>query len=146
MRWRNSASPYRHAGHAVSDLAGDSGGEAMEAMIEATELVSVRVSANGKRLRLLARDQNGQTMAFSLPACWLNAMLTALPHSSGSGTVHLLDSWSMDRMGSSQDLVLTLRTPEGQTVSFAIKPWQVEGMATIATYGNSGRTSETPMH
>ncbi|MGD0109823.1 MAG: hypothetical protein ABSC06_38240 [Rhodopila sp.] len=52
----------------------------------------------------------------------------------------------MDRIGNGQDLVLTLRTPEGQAVSFAMKPWQVEGMATIATYGNSGRRSEKTLH
>jgi hypothetical protein len=49
----------------------------------------------------------------------------------------------MDRVGNGQDLVLTLRTPEGQAVSFAMKPWQVEGMATIATYGNAARSPTT---
>jgi hypothetical protein len=38
-----------------------------------------------------------------------------------------------------QDLVLTLHTPEGLAISFALKPWRVEGMATIATYGGSHR-------
>jgi hypothetical protein len=115
-------------------------------MIDATELIGVRMSADGKRLRLRVRDQNGQTVSFSLPANWLNAMLSAMPHATGSDTVHPLDSWSMDRTGNGQDLVLTLRTPEGQAVSFAMKPWQVEGMATIATYGNPGRTSAGTMH
>ena len=115
-------------------------------MIDAMELVGVRVSPDGKRLRLRVRDQSGQTVSFSLPTGWLNAMLTALPDSSATGTVHPLDSWSMDRVGNGQDQVLTLRTPEGQAVSFAMKPWQVEGMATIATYGNSGRTTGTTMH
>jgi hypothetical protein len=36
-----------------------------------------------------------------------------------------------------QDLVLTLRTPQGLAISFATKPWQVEGMATIATDGRA---------
>jgi hypothetical protein len=115
-------------------------------MIEATELIGVLVSSDGKRLRLRVRDQDGQTVTFSLPSCWLNAMLTALPRSSGADTVHPLDSWTMDRTGNGQDLVLTLRTPEGQAVSFVMKPWQVEGMATIATYGGSGRTSSTTIH
>jgi hypothetical protein len=115
-------------------------------MIDAMELIGVRVSSDGKRLRLRVRDQNGQTVSFSLPTGWLNAMLTALPQSFATGTVLPLDSWSMDRIGNGQDLVLTLRTPQGQAVSFAMKPWQVEGMATIATYGNSERTSGTTMH
>ena len=113
-------------------------------MIEATELISVLASPDGARLRLRVRDQDGRTVSFTLPACWLNSMLNALPRSSDPDRVHALDSWSMDRLG--QDLVLTLRTPDGQAVSFAMKPWQVEGMATIATYGGSGRTLGTTVH
>jgi hypothetical protein len=115
-------------------------------MIDATELISLVLSSDGKRLRLRVRDQNGQTVSFTLPACWLNAMLNALPRSFGPETVHPLDSWSMDRVGNGQDLVLTLRTPDGKAISFAMKPWQVEGMATIATYGNAGRTSGPTLH
>jgi hypothetical protein len=73
-------------------------------------------------------------------------MLNALPRSPDVDTIHALDSWSMDRLNNGEDLVLTLRTPEGQSVSFAMKPWQVEGMATIATYGSSGRSTETTVH
>jgi hypothetical protein len=115
-------------------------------MINATELLGLRLSADGRCLRLRIRDQNGRALSLSLPVCWLNAMLTALPRTTGVDTVHALDSWSMDRLNNGQDLVLTLRTPEGQSVSFAMKPWQVEGMATIATYGTSGRSSQTTVH
>jgi hypothetical protein len=115
-------------------------------MIDATELIDVRVSPDGTQLRLRLRDQSGQSLTFSLPACWLNTMLKALPASRGAATVHPLDSWSMDRAENGQEVVLTLRTPEGHAVSFVMKPWQVEGMATIATYGRSGRTPETTIH
>ena len=115
-------------------------------MIEAIELIGVRLSVDGKSLRLRVRDQSGQTVSLSLPACWLNTLLNTLPQSSVSDAVHPLDSWSMDRTGNGQDLVLTLRTPEGQAVSFAMKPWQVEGMATIATYGKSRPTHGTTIH
>jgi hypothetical protein len=59
-------------------------------------------------------------------------MLSALPN-------HLAPkpySW----VSNGQHLVLTLRTP---AASFAMKPWQVQGMATIATYG---RTFNTTIH
>ncbi len=115
-------------------------------MIEAIELLGLRLSADGKFLRLRVRDQNGGAVSLSLPACWLNVLMNALPQSSGVDVVHPLDSWSMDRLGNGPDLVLTLRTPEGQSVSFAMKPWQVEGMATIATYGTSNRTSGSTVH
>ena len=115
-------------------------------MIDATELIDVRISADGKSLRLCVRDQSGQTVSVSFPACWLNTMLNAVPQSHRPDMVHPLDSWSMGRLGNGQDLVLTLRTPEGQAVSFTIKPWQVQGMATIATYGNSPQTPARTLH
>jgi hypothetical protein len=115
-------------------------------MIEATELIGLRLSSDGKCLRLRLRDQNGNAVTLSLPAGWLNAMLNTMPVSSFTDTVHPLDSWSMNRVGNGQDLVLTLRTPEAQAVSFAMKRWQVEAMATIATYGSSGRTVATTVH
>ncbi len=115
-------------------------------MIEAADLVGVRVSADGKSLRLRVRDPSGQTVSFSFPACWLNAMLNALPRAPAPETVHVLDSWSMDRAGDGQQLVLTLRTAEGQAVSFVMQPWQVEGMATVATYGRSGPPPERTVH
>ncbi len=115
-------------------------------MIDATELVGVLLSPDGKQLRLKVRDQDGRTVSVMLPARWLNAMLGALPRSPCPDTVHAVDSWSIDRSGDGQDLVLTLRTPEGQAVSFAMKPWQVEGMATIAVYGQSGRAPGTTVH
>lgn len=115
-------------------------------MIEATELIGLRVSDDGKLLRLRVRDHNGQVLSLSLPACWLNAMINALPQAPNPDMVQTLDSWSMDRVSNGQHLVLTLRTAEGQAVSFALKPWQVEGMATIATYGASGRSPGRTVH
>ena len=115
-------------------------------MIDAMELIDVRMSADGESLRLHVRDQSGETVSVSFPACWLNTMLNAVPQAHRPDKVHPLDSWSMDRIGNGQDLVLTLRTPEGQAVSFTIKPWQVQGMATIATYGNSRHAPTRTLH
>jgi hypothetical protein len=112
--------------------------------IEAMELDSVHSSADGRRLRLRVRDRSGRTVRFTLPANWLNSMLNALPRSGGEGVVYPLDSWSLAQTPNGQDLVLTLQTPDGKAVSFAMKRWQVEGMATIATYGNAtGNTQQT---
>ncbi len=116
-------------------------------VIDAKSLIGVKLSADGARLHLKVRNQMGRTISLSLPACWLNEMLSAVPGLAGTAdTVHPLDSWSMERAGTGPDLVLTLRTPEGQAVSFAMKPWQVEGMATIATYSGPGRTPGETIH
>ena len=45
-----------------------------------------------------------------------------------------------------QDLLLTLRTADGLAISFTTKPWQVEGMATIAAHGITRRTLAKSVH
>jgi hypothetical protein len=114
--------------------------------VDAVELDSVLLSADGTRVRLRVRDNSGRTVRFSLPTNWLNSVLDALPRQPRSAEVHSLDSWSIDRTPNAQDLVLTLRTPGGQAVCFAIKSWQVEGMATIATYGKPPGTTQQTVH
>lgn len=43
-----------------------------------------------------------------------------------------------------QDMLLTLCTPEGKAISFRIKSWQAEGIATVATSGSTrGRISRS---
>ena len=45
-----------------------------------------------------------------------------------------------------QGMILTLCTSEGLTVSFSIKPWQAQGMATVATYGGPHETTPRSVH
>jgi hypothetical protein len=115
-------------------------------MLDTVELISVQVSPDRKSLRLKLRDGNGRTVALSLPANCLNTILNALPRELEIGPVHQLDSWSLARIDDGGDLVLTLRTPEGLAISFATKPWQLQGMATIAHYGTSGPGPEDTIH
>jgi hypothetical protein len=41
---------------------------------------------------------------------------------------------------------LTLRTPQGLAISFTAKPFQVEAMATIATYGRTHPPAAKSIH
>ena len=104
--------------------------------IDAAELGDVRLSADGSHLILRLRDTAGQTVSLSLPTRCLNTVLSALPRQVEMGTVHALDTWDMVPADNGQDMILRLSTPDGRAVSFAIKPWQVQGMATVATYGS----------
>ncbi|HUN42415.1 MAG TPA: hypothetical protein VMU81_19150 [Acetobacteraceae bacterium] len=103
--------------------------------IDATEVDSVVLSDDGTRLVLLLRDATGQKFALSVPVTCLNTLLRAMPRPAPMGARHALDAWSMDPAENGSGMVLTLRTPEGLAVSFTIKPWQVQGMATVATFG-----------
>jgi hypothetical protein len=114
--------------------------------IDATELLDVRLSADRTRLELRLRDLSGQSVSLSLPTECLNTVLTAVPQQVETGTVHSLDTWTMGPGKNGQDLVLTLRTPQGLAISFTAKPWQVEGMATIATYGRTRPATGKSIH
>ncbi|HVZ08863.1 hypothetical protein [Rhodopila sp.] len=113
--------------------------------IEGGELISVRAMDGGRGLRLRLRDRNGRPRTITLPSDWLGAMLAALPWPSEGDEVHAVASWSIDR-GNGEDLLLTLRTPRGQAMTFALKPWQVAGMATIATYGGAAPVPRKSLH
>jgi hypothetical protein len=52
----------------------------------------------------------------------------------------------MSLAGNDQDVTLTLRTPEGMALSFTIKRWQVQGMATVATYGGTREPASRSVH
>jgi hypothetical protein len=80
------------------------------------------------------------------PGKLVDSILKTLPRSDTNGAVHPLDSWSFDRTPNGQDLVLTLQTWQGKAVSFAIKRWHVEGMATIATYDNAAESTQQTVH
>jgi hypothetical protein len=114
--------------------------------IDATELMDVRLTSDRTRLVLRLRDQAGRSISLSLPTACLNAVLTAMPQQIETGTVHALDTWTMGLAENGQDLVLTLRTPQGSAISFAAKPCQVEAMATIATYGRAAPPTARSVH
>jgi hypothetical protein len=114
--------------------------------IDATEFDGVRLSSDGSRLILLVRDATGEKVSLSLPVTCLNAVLTAMPGTAAMGQRHSLDKWSMAPAENGRDMILTLRTPEGLAVSFTIKPWQVQGMATVATFGQTGETPPRSIH
>jgi hypothetical protein len=114
--------------------------------IEANELTEVRLSADGARAILTLLDDTGCKISLSLPVNCLNAVMSVAPRYAEPGAVHKLDSWNMGVTESGQDLLLTLHTPEGLAISFMLKPWQVEGMATIATYGSARKSQPKSMH
>jgi hypothetical protein len=114
--------------------------------IDANQLTEARLSGDGTRVILALLDESGEKISLSLPVNCLNTVLSAAGRQAEPETVHKLDSWNMGVAENGQDLLLTLRTPEGMAISFTLKPWQVEGMATIATYGNAQRLQPKNVH
>ncbi|MGA3005077.1 MAG: hypothetical protein ABSE20_25485 [Acetobacteraceae bacterium] len=114
--------------------------------IDANKLTEIRLSEDATRVTMTLLDASGQQVLLSLPANCLNAVVSVVPRQVAPDVVHRLDSWSMCVVENGQDLLLTLRTPEGVATSFTLKPWQLEGMATIATYGSAQRSQPKTMH
>lgn len=103
--------------------------------IDAAELSWVEVTDDGRRLCLRLRDPSGRAFSVSLPLACLNSVLAAVPPFAkellaDKRQVHTLDSWSLgqDRDG----LVLTLHLADGAIIAFAVKPWQIAAMASLA--------------
>jgi hypothetical protein len=109
-------------------------------------MTEARLSEDGRRVHLTLVDAGGEKVLLSFPTGCLNTVLSTVPRRPDPDTVHRLDSWSMDTSDNGQELILTLRTPEGLGVSFVLKSWQVEGMATIATYGKAGSPQPRIVH
>jgi len=114
--------------------------------IDAAELSSAQLSPDGSRLILLMRDAAGRNVSLSLPADCLNTILTATPRQVEADAAYLLDTWSMAPAENGRDMILTLCTPQGLAVSFLVKPWQVEGMATVATHAHPREAPQKTVH
>lgn len=114
--------------------------------VAADQLTEVRLSDDATRVTMTLLDAAGRKVLVSLPANCLNAVISVVPRQAAPDVVHRLDSWSMSVAENGQDLLLTLRTPEGVAMCFTLKPWQVEGMATIASYGSTPRSPPKMLH
>jgi hypothetical protein len=114
--------------------------------IDAAEVDSVRPSPDGTRLILLLRDAAGQKVSLSLPRSCISAILTAAPQPTKAGVPHSVAVWHMSLGENGQDVIMTFCTPEGMAMSFAIKSWQAQAMATVAMYGVPRDSASKSVH
>jgi hypothetical protein len=114
--------------------------------IDAAELSSAQLSPDGSRLILLMRDAAGRNVSLSLPADCLNTIRMAMPQRVETDATYALDSWSVVPAENGRDMILILCTPQGLAVSFAVKPWQVEGMATVAAHAHPRELPRRSVH
>lgn len=113
--------------------------------IEAIELLSVCPMEDGHRVRLRVRGRDGGIQSLAIPANWLNDLVNAAPHPALDGAARPLASWSM-QAATDGDLLLTLRTAEGEAFSFTVKPWQAQGIGTLATHGHFDTKKKAALH
>ena len=114
--------------------------------IDATELDSVRLSPDGVRLILLMRDAAGRKVSLSLPRSCMSAVLTAAPRPMEAGIRHVVDVWNMSLAENGADMVMTFCTREGMMISFTLKSWQVQAIATVATHSATRGSASRSTH
>lgn len=102
--------------------------------LDAAEILDVRLDIGRDRLRLRMRLDNARTCVVSVPCRALDAVVSALPCPPCGCEAQGVASWEISH-SSTEDILLTLRTPQGQAFVFAFKPWQMNGIATLARYG-----------
>jgi hypothetical protein len=110
------------------------------------ELDGVRLSSDGARLILLVHDATGQKVSLSLPRSCVSAVMATASQPAEAGTVHTVETWNMSSAQNGRDMVLTFCTSEGIVMSFTIKSWQAQGMASVATYGSTRDSSNRTVH
>ncbi len=114
------------------------------ARIDAAEVTGVELTDDRRRLRLRLVDEAGRPASVSLPVASLNEVLAAVlrggkePSTQAPGSIHTLDSWSL-RQGE-HGLLLTLHVPDGGRVTFAVQPWQIAAIASLAGQGDGPRS------
>jgi hypothetical protein len=112
------------------------------------ELEGVRLSPDGARLILLLRDAAGHEVSLSLPRSSVTAVMAVAsqPREAEVGTIHAVETWNMSLAGNGQDMILTFCTSAGLVMSFTIKSWQAQGMASVATYGTTRAAMNSTVH
>ncbi len=110
---------------------------------EAVEgLTSWAVSADGDRIRLGFEDGIGRRRRLDLPFDAVSSLLLTIPRilrtalrargNRSARVVQSLGAWSLERAANPGCLILTLSTPSGFDVAFAVAPHQLAAISEAA--------------
>lgn len=101
------------------------------------------VSPCGRRVRLGFEDGRGRRCRLDLPFEAVSALLVTIPRilraalrargDRGARVVQPLATWRVERAASTGNLILTLATPTGFDVAFAVAPDQLQAMGEAAS-------------
>jgi len=119
-------------------------------LCEAVEgLTSWTVSDDSDRIRLGFEDGVGRRRRLDLPFDALSSLLLTIPRilrtalrargDRSARVVQPLGAWSLERPADSRCLILTLSTPAGFDVAFAVAPHQLAAMSEAADNANIPR-------
>jgi hypothetical protein len=104
-------------------------------------LTTYQVDSTGESFRLNFESIDGQPSSVTLPVECLNSLLMTLPglleqalktkyRDDTLKLVYPTGGWSLEAAGGLNGFILTLNTPDGFKVSFALTPEDADGLAT----------------
>jgi hypothetical protein len=115
-------------------------------VIRGSTLTKFEVAADGCSVSLNVTDDEARPVSLVLPSDCLGRLVMTAPEMMRQALqrrhrdpslrlVYPVGEWSIEACGSADVLILTLTTPDGFHMSFAVSPTQLQQMATIASDG-----------
>jgi len=98
--------------------------------VRVAALTTCEVARGGAELRLHMRDETGREVALELPAGLASSLILTLPHlmekcmqqlrGEATRLVFPLGCWMLESAAETGDFILSLQTPDGFKVAFAV--------------------------
>jgi hypothetical protein len=111
--------------------------------ISGTSFTTCQVAADGSAIRLVFEAPGGKPASLTLPIQCVQQLLMTLPHAAseairakhGDDTLRLvfpLGGWKLEQGAGNTELILTLKTPDGFEVAFAVDQGTMAQMSRTA--------------
>ena len=117
-------------------------------------LTTWSASPDGSRARLGFADKNGRPYRIDLPVEAVGGLLMTLPRvlqhaldlsgDAGARMVQPLGEWRLEQMAGTSRLILTLSTPDGFSVAFALAGDERASMAALAAMADGHEHAAGP--
>jgi hypothetical protein len=107
--------------------------------VRVAALTTCEVGDGGSQIRLHMLDNVGRQVTLELPAGLAASLILTLPHlmdrclrqlrGEATRLVFPMHCWALEGAGETEDFILTLQTPDGFSVAFAVSMDNARGLA-----------------
>ena len=111
----------------------------MAETLRVAALTTCEVGEGGTEIRLSMLDEAGRQVTLEFPAGLAASLILTLPHlmerclqqlrGDATRLVFPMQCWALEGTGEAGDFILTLRTPDGFSVAFAVSMDNARGLA-----------------
>jgi len=116
-------------------------------VIRGARLTTFEVAADGRTVSINVADEDSAPASLVLPADCLTAMIMTLPEMMRQSLqrrhrdpslrlVYPVGDWELEASSDPERLILTLRTPDGFHVSFAVSAAELKRIAAVSDFAD----------